>query len=156
MKVYHTSNISIPLPDTSHSRKYLDFGGGFYLTPLKQQACDYGQRFIRRGEPAILNVYEFSDADERFTRKLFPAYNGEWLDYIAACRKELPHKHYDIIEGGIADDQVFDTVDLYLTGVYSREQALDQLQWKKPNYQLCITSQEVIDSHLQFIESIIL
>ena len=156
MKVYHTSNISIPSPDTSHSRKYLDFGEGFYLTPLEQQARDYGQRFIRRDEPAILNVYEFSNIDERFTRKKFPAYDGEWLDYIAACRKGLPHELYDIIEGGIADDQVFDTVDLYLTGIYTREQALDQLQWKKPNYQLCITSQEVIDSHLQFIESITL
>ena len=75
---------------------------------------------------------------------------------MAACRKGLSHEQYDIIEGGIADDQVFDTVDLYLTGVYTREQALDQLQWKKPNYQLCITSQEVIDNHLQFIESITL
>ena len=94
--------------------------------------------------------------DTCFTRKRFPEYDGEWLDYIAACRKGLSHKHYDLIEGGIADDQVFDTVDLYLTGVYTREQALDQLRWKKPNYQLCITSQQVIDAHLKFVESITL
>ena len=156
MKYYHTSNIIVSKPDVSHSRKHLDFGMGFYLTPLEQQARDYGQRFIRRGETAFMNVYELYDDVVDVSRKLFPSYDGEWLDYITACRKGLPHEQYDIIEGGIADDQVFDTVDLYLQGIYTREQALDQLQWKKPNHQLCITSQQVIDKYLQFIESITL
>lgn len=156
MKYYHTSNIIVSKPDVSHSRKHLDFGMGFYLTPLEQQARDYGQRFIRRGETAVMNVYELYDDVVDVSRKLFPSYDGEWLDYITACRKGLPHEQYDIIEGGIADDQVFDTVDLYLQGIYTREQALDQLQWKKPNHQLCITSQLVIDKYLQFIESITL
>lgn len=154
MRVFHTSNDSIPFPDTKHSRKYLDFGRGFYLTPIESQAREYGQRFIRRGEPAVMNVYELSEVDGSFYRKKFPIYDGEWLDYITACRKGLPHEQYDIIEGGIADDQVFDTIDLYLTGVYSREQTLDQLQWKNPNYQICITSQQILDIHLHFVESI--
>ena len=156
MKYYHTSNIIVSKPDVSHSRKHLDFGMGFYLTPLEQQARDYGQRFIRRGETAFMNVYELYDDVVDVSRKLFPSYDGEWLDYITACRKGLPHEQYDIIEGGIADDQVFDTVDLYLQGIYTREQALDQLQWKKPNHQICITSQEVIDRYLKFVESITL
>ena len=156
MRIYHTSNVIVSKPDVYHSRQHLDFGMGFYLTPMEQQARDYGQRFIRRGEPAFMNVYDLSDEMIEVTRKTFPSYDGEWLDFISACRKGLPHEKYDMIEGGIADDQVFDTVDLYLQGVYSREQALDQLQWKKPNHQLCITSQHVIDLYLRFIESITL
>ena len=58
MTLYHTSNVIVPQPDTVHSRRHLDFGCGFYLTPLESQARDYGQRFIRRGEPAIMNIYE--------------------------------------------------------------------------------------------------
>lgn len=108
MRFYHTSNIIVSAPDVIHSRKHLDFGNGFYLTSIEKQARDYGQRFIRRG-------------------KFFPTYDGEWLDYVAACRKGLPH-----------------------------EQALDQLRWKKPNHQLCITSQQVIDHYLRFIDSITL
>lgn len=154
MRFYHTSNVIIPEPDVTHSRKHLDFGRGFYLTPLEQQAYDYGQRFIRRGEPAFVNIFELSEEISDVCRKVFPAYDGEWLDYVTACRKGLPHEHFDIIEGGIADDQVFDTVDLYLQGIYSREQALDNLRWKKPNHQLCIASQQVIDRYLHFIESI--
>ena len=156
MRFYHTSNTIVSEPDVRHSRKHLDFGLGFYLTPLEKQARDYGLRFIRRGEPAILNIYELPDEIADISRKVFPAYDGEWLDYVTACRKGLPHKQYDIIEGGIADDQVFDTVDLYLQGIYTREQALDQLQWKKPNHQLCITSQRVIDHFLLFVESVTL
>jgi hypothetical protein len=154
MRLYHTSNTCIPSPDTGHSRNHLDFGRGFYLTPLESQARNYGQRFIRRGEPAVMNVYQFSDDIADATRKPFSAYYGDWLDYIAACRKGLPHAQYDIIEGGIADDRVFDTVDLYLQGVYSRDQAMDQLRWKEPNLQICITSQEVLDRHLRFLEAI--
>ena len=153
MKLFHTSNIVVSKPDVYHSRKHLDFGIGFYLTPLEQQAREYGQRFIRRGEPAIMNVFELSDEIRETNHKVFPAYDGEWLDFVVACRKGLPHQQYDVIEGGIADDNVFDTVDLYLQGVYTREQALDQLIWKKPNNQFCITSQRIIDHYLQFIKS---
>lgn len=154
MKYYHTSNVIISEPDVTHSRKHLDFGRGFYLTPLEQQAYDYGRRFLHRGEPAFVNIFELSEEASSVSRKVFPAYDGEWLDYVTACRKGLPHEHFDIIEGGIADDQVFDTVDLYLQGIYSREQALDSLRWKKPNHQLCIASQQVIDRYLHFVTSI--
>jgi hypothetical protein len=47
-------------------------------------------------------------------------------------------------------------IDLYLQGIYTRDQALDQLRWKKPNHQICITSQKVIDRYLKFVESITL
>ena len=40
MIVFHTSNTPIPQPDVLHSRKYLDFGQGFYVTPTKMQAVD--------------------------------------------------------------------------------------------------------------------
>ena len=127
MRFYHTSNIIVSAPDVIHSRKHLDFGNGFYLTSIEKQARDYGQRFIRRGEPAIMNIFEFAEDTPGVNRKFFPTYDGEWLDYVAACRKGLPH-----------------------------EQALDQLRWKKPNHQLCITSQQVIDHYLRFIDSITL
>ena len=58
MKLYHSSNVSVDCPDTDHSRSYLDFGRGFYLTSLYDQAVRYAQRFKRRGQPAWLNTYE--------------------------------------------------------------------------------------------------
>lgn len=156
MKVYHTSTKAVPKPDTRHSRSHLDFGKGFYLTPIEQQARDYGWRFLRRGKPAAMNIYRLDDDIPDATCKVFAAYDGEWLDFIAACRKGRPHRAYDVITGGIADDQVFNTVDLYLQGLITRGQALYRLRWKKPNLQICITSQAVLDRHLRFVKSIAL
>ncbi len=59
MKLYHSSNTSVERPDTIHSRDYLDFGKGFYLTSLHEQAVKYAQRFIRRNQKAWINSYEF-------------------------------------------------------------------------------------------------
>ena len=41
MKVYHSSPVEVKKPDTRHSRAYLDFGPGFYVTTLKEQAEKY-------------------------------------------------------------------------------------------------------------------
>lgn len=153
MILYHTSNIEIQNPDVLHSRSKLDFGKGFYLTPLRVQAEKYGERFLRRGSKAMLNIFSFDDERENCTYKVFNSYDGEWLDFVMACRKGLPHATFDIIESGIADDQVFNTVDLYFSGIYTREQALNQLQYTKPNRQICITSQYVLDKYLHFQSS---
>ena len=152
MILYHTSETEIRKPDLLHSRPRLDFGKGFYLTTIQKQAERYGERYLRRGHQAVLNIFELDETAD-CSRKIFTAYDAEWLDFVTACRKDLPHTNYDIIEGGIADDQVFDTIDLYFSGTYTREQALDQLQYKKPNHQVCITSQMVLDRYLHFQSS---
>lgn len=35
IRLYHTSNIEVRIPDVRHSREHLDFGRGFYLTSLR-------------------------------------------------------------------------------------------------------------------------
>ena len=35
MKLYHASDIVIENPDVYNSRAHLDFGRGFYLTPMR-------------------------------------------------------------------------------------------------------------------------
>lgn len=150
MILYHTSIAEIDKPKVSYSRTHLDFGVGFYLTPMRKQAEQYGERFIRRGNAAYLDIYELDDFRTDCSHKVFEAYNEEWIDFITACRKGLPHEQYDIIEGGIADDQVFDTIDLYFAGIYTRHQALSRLLYKKPNHQICITSQRILDRYLHF------
>ncbi len=60
MKVYHASKFIIESPDIYHSRDLLDFGKGFYLTSLVEQAKKYAQRFIFQGDKAYLNQYILS------------------------------------------------------------------------------------------------
>ena len=154
MLLYHTSQIEVTHPMVSCSRRYLDFGQGFYLTRLEKQARKYGNRFLREGLDAVLNIYELDDDIPRISRMEFKAYDDEWLEYVNLARHESEREYFDIIEGGIADDDVFNTLNLYWDGLMSREAALGELAKKEVNHQICICSQEVIDRHLHFIESI--
>ena len=62
-------------------------------------------------------------------------------------------KQYDIVEGGVANDNVIDTVEDYENGIITAEQALGQLRYKRVNHQICILNQEIIDRYLTFNNS---
>lgn len=155
MEVYHASMVRVEHPDVFHSRKFLDFGQGFYVTTLKDQAIKYAQRFTRRGKDAWLNIYELDEAfKSSFVIKEFDRYDAEWLDFVVACRKGNVIGDYDIVRGGIANDKVFRTVDLFFAGDITKEEALRRLLFELPNDQLCIRSQRILDNCLTFKESV--
>ena len=154
MTVYHASNFIIESPDIYHSREFLDFGKGFYLTSLIEQAKKYAQRFLYQGDKAYLNHYNLDEnLDNKFNIKEFGDYNEEWLDFVTLCRLGKLSSKYDMITGGIADDKVFNTVDLYFSGNISKEEALKRLKFIHPNHQICILNQELINKHLHFLKS---
>lgn len=156
--LFHGSFISIEHPLVNVGRKKLDFGPGFYLTRLQSQAEAWVKVIAERQGPSakpILNKYDF-DYDyidkSRYRHKIFEEYNLEWLDYVIDCRHGgFLHKQYDIVEGGVANDNVIDTVEDYEKGIITAEQALGQLRYKKVNHQLCILKQEVIDNYLRYL-----
>lgn len=160
MTVYHGSDVAVAQPLAKVGRHNLDFGEGFYVTKIQKQAEEWAVVIAgRKGRTAqpIVSQYTFNrekaEADGlRFL--IFTEYNLEWLDYVVACRQGKPvWKHYDIIEGGIANDNVIDTVEDYEKGIITAEQALGQLRYKKVNHQICFTNQKVIDLYLTFEKS---
>lgn len=157
MRVYHGSTMVIDRPIAAAGRRQLDFGQGFYVTDIKRQAESWAERMQRiREEPGVINVYELDiekiKADYRFFR--FMHYDNEWLQFIVANRvgrKDV--ELYDVIEGGVANDRVIDTVEAYMANLMPLETALRELSRHQPNNQLCITSQKVIDDCMTFVES---
>lgn len=158
--LYHGSYISVPLPLVGLGRKKVDFGQGFYLTNLhelaKAWAGTIAQRKGRNAKP-IVSAYTFDYPAVKnggFRVKVFDSYNLEWLEYVIDCRRggEM-QKQYDIVEGGVADDNVIDTVEDYENGIITAEQALGQLRYKRVNHQICILNQEIIDKFLTFKNS---
>lgn len=111
MKLYHASTQCIEKPDVLHSRDKLDFGRGFYMTSIKEQAIRYSERFTRRGKDAFINEYELDEETPGFTIKTFESYDEEWLDYVTLCRRgdiTIPKSSFcqsskDIIYGGKQD-----------------------------------------------------
>ena len=151
MKLYHSSNVIVERPDTQHSRQYLDFGRGFYLTSIYDQAVRYAQRFKRRGQPAWLNTYDFTCDEQAWNILRFDTYDKQWLDFVAQCREGDDVGNYDMIIGGIANDRVIITLDRYFSGEISQEEALGLLQFDKPNIQHCIRSERMLRECLIFI-----
>ena len=64
MRLYHASTLCIERPDVLHSRDKLDFGRGFYLTSIQEQAISNSERFTRRGKEAFINEYELKENDK--------------------------------------------------------------------------------------------
>lgn len=153
MKLYHSSNVSVPEPDVIHSRDYLDFGKGFYLTSIHEQAVKYAQRFIRRQREAWLNAYEFNFNPLEWNILEFKYYDKEWLDFVANCRAGKDVSDFDLIIGGIANDRVIRTLDRYFEGELSENETLGLLKYERPNIQYCIRSQKMLDNCLTHIQS---
>lgn len=153
MKLYHSSTVEVTNPDTVHSRDYLDFGKGFYLTSIYDQAVKYAQRFIRRNREAWLNSYEFECDLTQWKVLQFDAYNKEWLQFVAGCRAGNDNSDFDIVIGGIANDKVIQTLDRYFEGEISEDETLGLLKFEKPNIQYCIRSQEMLDYCLKHLDS---
>lgn len=160
--LYHGAIQPVVRPLVGIGRTDLDFGPGFYVTNDRQQAEKWARTKANRSKGGIpyINVYEFNEKAfraENYKILLFPKYDKEWLDFIAQSRKgQQPWKNFDFIEGGIANDQVINTVDLYVDGIYTVTQALDLLVNEKLRHQICISKQEIIDKYLKFKKSIAL
>lgn len=161
--LYHGTYLSVPEPLAKIGRKNLDFGPGFYLTKIESQAKNWAIIIAsRKGREtkAVVNIYHFnieSAEADNVRIKRFDTYNIEWLNYVVDCRKGKDISlDYDIVEGGVANDNVIDTVEDYEKGIITAEQALGQLRYKKVNHQICILNQEVIDKYLLYVESITL
>lgn len=151
MKVYHGSNIEVAKPDIIHSRKKVDFGQGFYITPIKEQAEKWCRQYIQRNKPGIVSIYNFDEkAYDKLISILFESYSEEWLDFVFECRRGQDKSNYEIVAGGVANDKVFDTVELYFEGIISKKDAIGRLAFEKPNYQICLRSQKAIDEYLVF------
>ena len=160
MRVYHGSVVVVKAPLVSVGRRNLDFGPGFYLTKIKDQAEKWAMviasRKGRNVQP-VVSIFQFDEdkaKEEGIRFKIFAAYDMEWLNYVVSCRQGKDYSSdFDVVEGGVANDNVIDTVEDYEKGVITAEQALGQLQYKKVNHQLCILNQSVIDNYLLFVSS---
>lgn len=154
ISVYHggTDRIEHPLSDTG--RANLDFGLGFYVTDMLSQATLWAKKVADyRHKSPIVNRYTLNrDAIlTEYRCKVFTDYDGEWLDFIVDSRQgQNPWTQYDYIEGGVADDRVIDTITLYMAGLMTREVALARLSEHRPNNQMCLLSQQLIDKYLVF------
>lgn len=154
MILYHGSYMEIPKPDLIHSRDNVDFGKGFYTTPIYEQAVKWCGKFKKRGKDGVVSIYEFDETAYDTMKMLkFESYSEEWLDFILNCRRGQDTTDYDIVIGGVANDKVFNTVELFFDGLIDKREAINRLRYEKPNLQICFRSERVISKYLKFERS---
>ena len=155
--VYHGATEIVQAPLCKIGRPRLDFGQGFYVTDLKEQAIKWAQTLAdKREEKPLLNIYQL-DKDAILAEakcKIFTAYDKDWLDFIVGNRQgKNPAKDYDYVEGGIANDRVIDTIKLYIGGIMDEISTLRQLAFHKPNNQICLLNQELTNKYLEYVRT---
>ena len=106
MILYHGSYLAIENPDLLHSRSNLDFGKGFYLTSIREQAVKWCGKFVRRGKEGVISNYMLDeDLFQQLKVLQFDTYSEEWLEFILACRSGKDSSDYDAVCGGIANEK---------------------------------------------------
>ena len=134
MILFHGSNVMVKEPRILDSDRYLDFGFGFYMTTNKDQAINFAQKVAqRKGEKPIVNIFSFDETKTTGLRiKEFDGPNEEWLDFVSANRNgKYEGEQFDIVIGPVADDDVYQTLQVYASGLLTKDQALQALKIKK-------------------------
>ena len=154
MILYHGSNVIVDQPKLIRQNRYLDFGFGFYTTTHREQAVNFAQKVTDRrkmGE-ATLNIYSVNEAVAFQECKVlqFDSPDEAWLDFVAANRQgTYQGEKYDLIYGAVANDDVYRTIALYMTGVLDKEQTLSSLKIRKLFNQLVFATEKSLQ-YLKF------
>ena len=124
----------------------MDFSFGFYCTIMKEQAVHWATRF---GEDGYANVYLFTQNEELKILK-FSKMTDEWLDFIVKCRLGKSHG-YDIVEDPMADDTIYNYVQGFIDGKYSRNAFWELAKFKYPTHQISFHTPKVLVT-LKFVK----
>lgn len=131
MVLFHGSNVVVEFPKIIENGFYKDFGYGFYCTNIEKQARRWA---LSKRKKHIVNRYFYKE-NLKLNIKVFTEMTDEWLQFIVDCRSGKKH-NYDIIEGAMADDTIWDYIEDYIDGRISRTAFWELVKFKYPTHQI--------------------
>jgi hypothetical protein len=146
-RIYHCSDVIVESPEIRISKFNKDFYFGFYCTIFRQQAVRWATRYTLTG---YVSEYDYTP-DETLKVKKFNTTNDEWLDFIIDCRSGKKH-NYDIVEGPMADDTIYNYLQDYLEGNITRAAFFELAKFKKPTHQISFHTANALAT-LKFIKA---
>ncbi len=142
--VYHGSNVEVAHPRILQNGFYKDFGYGFYCTKLFKQARRWAM--TKKGN-TFVNNYTYTP-DSNLKVLSFSEMTEKWLDFVVDCRRGIEHE-YDIVEGPMADDQVWNFVEQFVDGRIPRGAFWEIIKFNHPTHQILFCNDNAL-STLQF------
>jgi len=143
--VYHGSYKDIGDDiDLSKSKVSRDFGSGFYVTNIFKQAEKWARQKGKDNKTdGCVTKWEFDENvfnDKDFNTLKFDDYSVEWVEFVKLNRKNntnlLAHK-YDIVEGPVADDYIYASIDKYEKKNMPIEELVEVLKTREQSHQIC-------------------
>lgn len=143
MKLYHGSNILIREIDFSRCRPYKDFGQGFYLTEIEEQAIKMADRTATiYGGEGIVCVFEFDKdgafADKKLSIKEFATPNEEWALFVMGNRDRAikhPTHSFGIVIEPVADDEMATQFRYFKDGIIDLKKLVSKIRFHKVSSQ---------------------
>ena len=139
MELFHGSNVVVDQPKIITDGYYKDFGYGFYCTNLEKQAKRWA---LVKQLGHVVNVYDYLE-NKSLNILVFDEMTDEWLDFVVACRQGIKHD-YDMVEGPMADDTIWNYVDDFTRGEISRTAFWELVKFKYPTHQIVFCSEKAL------------
>lgn len=118
---------------------YKDFGYGFYCTNFEKQAKRWA---LTKKNKHVVNVYSYTE-NENLNCLLFKEMSDVWLDFVVSSRQGERHD-YDIVEGPMADDTIWNYVDDFARGLISRTAFWELVKFKYPTHQIVFCTEAAL------------
>lgn len=148
MILYHGSTDIVEYPGSAKSEIItMNFYYGSNCTQYLNQAETLGDSLWKKG---YINKYEYISNPD-LNCLVFEKMTEEWLDFIVACRQGISHQ-YDIVEGPMADDTIYNYIQNFIDGKISRAAFWELVKFKYPTHQISFHSISALDT-LKFIGS---
>ena len=139
MEVYHGSNVVVNQPKIITDGYYKDFGYGFYCTNFEKQAKKWA---LTKKNNNIVNIYVYKE-NKKLNCLIFKEMTDEWLDFVVSSRRGMTHT-YDIVEGPMADDTIWNYVDDFAHGLISRTAFWELVKFKYPTHQIVFCTEKAL------------
>ncbi len=98
----------------------------------------------RRGASVVSHYQYTSNAQLKICQ--FSEMTEEWLQFVVECRSGIEHD-YDIVEGPMADDQIWDYVEDYMAGKKFRKLPFGELvKFKYPTHQIVFCTERALET----------
>ena len=139
MELFHGSNVVVDQPKIITDGYYKDFGYGFYCTNLEKQAKRWA---LVKQHGHVVNVYDYLE-NKSLNTLVFGEMTDAWLDFVVTCRQGTKHD-YDMVEGPMADDTIWNYVDDFTRGEISRTAFWELVKFKYPTHQIVFCSEKAL------------
>lgn len=139
MQIYYGSNVIVNQPKIITDGFYKDFGYGFYCTNFEKQAKRWA---LTKKNKHVVNVYSYTE-NKNLNCLIFKEMSDEWLDFVVSSRQGERHD-YDIVEGPMADDTIWNYVDDFARGLISRTAFWELVKFKCPTHQIVFCTEAAL------------